>query len=147
MNVSTEQKLAMARRLIDGGESDLNTLALQVGWSPAYLQKKFKQTFALSPAEYAAQRKLGHLKRRLRQGADVTQAWVDSGFGSSSRVYENGAAKLGMLPAVYRKGGEGLTLHWTITVTALGNALIAATERGLRLLKRLGGKGALIGVA
>lgn len=61
----------------------------------------------------------------------VTKAWVDSGYCYSSRVYENGAAKLGMLPVVYRKGGTGLTIHWTITVTALGNALVAATERGI----------------
>lgn len=63
--------------------------------------------------------------------SDATPAWVDSGYGSSSRVYENSAAKLGMLPAVYRKGGAGLILHWTITVTVLGNALVAATERGI----------------
>lgn len=129
--MTPEQKLALTRRLIEDGEAQLATLALRVGWSPAYLQKKFKQAFAISPAEYAAQLKIGHLKQRLRQGADVTQAWVDSGYGSSSRVYENGAAKLGMLPAQYRKGGEGLTLHWTITATELGNALIAATERGI----------------
>ena len=60
------------------------------------------------------------LKQRLREAEDVTQAWVDSGFGSCSRVYENGAAKLGMLPAQYRKGGRGLRIHWTVTDTALG---------------------------
>ena len=63
--------------------------------------------------------------------SDATPAWVDSGYGLSSRVYENDVAKLGMLPAVYRKGGAGLILHWTITVTVLGNALVAATERGI----------------
>ncbi|WP_297801557.1 methylated-DNA--[protein]-cysteine S-methyltransferase [Arenimonas sp. GDDSR-1] len=131
MTPRIDDKLETARRLLDSGVCPLPELAEQVGWSPAYLQKRFKQAFGLSPAEYAAQRKVAALKQHLKHAPDVTQAWVDSGFGSSSRVYENGAAKLGMLPAVYRKGGAGMTIHWTITPTVLGKALVAATERGI----------------
>ena len=131
MNTRIDKKLEAARRHLDSGTCPLPELAEKIGWSPAYLQKRFKQAFGLSPAEYASQRKVATLKQHLKYAPDVTQAWVDSGYGSSSRVYENGAAKLGMLPAVYRKGGAGLTIHWTITVTALGNALVAATERGI----------------
>jgi AraC family transcriptional regulator of adaptative response/methylated-DNA-[protein]-cysteine methyltransferase len=131
MNRIIEDKLDAARRLLDDGACPLPELADRIGWSPAYLQKLFKQAFGLSPAEYAAQRKVAALKRHLKNAPDVTQAWVDSGYGSSSRVYENGAAKLGMLPAVYRKGGAGMTIHWTITATVLGKALVAATERGI----------------
>lgn len=131
MDTIIENKLDVARRLLDSGACPLPQLAERIGWSPAYLQKRFKQAFGLSPAEYAAQRKVAALKQHLKHAPDVTQAWVDSGYGSSSRIYENGAAKLGMLPAVYRKGGAGMTIHWTITVTVLGNALVAATERGI----------------
>ena len=49
----------------------------------------------------------------------------------SGRVYEDGAARLGMLPGAYRRGGEGMQIHWTILETELGLALVAATERGL----------------
>lgn len=131
MDTIIENKLDVARRLLDSGACPLPQLAERIGWSPAYLQKRFKQAFGLSPAEYAAQRKVAALKQHLKHAPDVTQAWVDSGYGSSSRIYENGAAKLGMLPAVYRKGGAGMTIHWTIMVTVLGNALVAATERGI----------------
>lgn len=131
MSTPIEDKLDAARRLLDSGSCPLPELAGQIGWSPAYLQKRFKQAFGLSPAEYAAQRKVAALKQHLKNAPDVTQAWVDSGFGSSSRIYENGAARLGMLPAVYRKGGAGMTIHWTITPTVLGKALVAATERGI----------------
>jgi AraC family transcriptional regulator, regulatory protein of adaptative response / methylated-DNA-[protein]-cysteine methyltransferase len=130
-SIDLESKLQRARQLLDARDIALHELASQVQLSPAYLQKRFKQAYGLSPADYAAQRKIGVLKKRLRQAPDITQAWVDSGYGSSSRVYENGAAKLGMLPADYRKGGAGLTVHWTMTSTALGAALIAATERGI----------------
>lgn len=131
MSTRIDDKLEAARRFLDSGNCPLPELAERIGWSPAYLQKRFKQTFGLSPADYAAQRKVATLKQQLKHAPDVTQAWVDSGYGSSSRVYENGAAKLGMLPAVYRKGGAGMTIHWTITQTALGQALVAATERGI----------------
>ncbi|MEY3359227.1 MAG: hypothetical protein RLZZ537_1653 [Pseudomonadota bacterium] len=131
MDTIIENKLDVARRLLDSGACPLPELAERIGWSPAYLQKRFKQAFGLSPAEYAAQRKVAALKQHLKHAPDVTQAWVDSGYGSSSRIYENGAAKLGMLPAVYRKGGAGMTIHWTITPTVLGKALVAATERGI----------------
>ena len=131
MDTIIENKLDVARRLLDSGACPLPQLAERIGWSPGYLQKRFKQAYGLSPAEYAAQRKVAALKQHLKHAPDVTQAWVDSGYGSSSRIYENGAAKLGMLPAVYRKGGAGMTIHWTITVTVLGNALVAATERGI----------------
>ena len=131
MNSSTESRILRTRELIDSGTTSLSELSEAIGWSPAYLQKCFKQATGLSPAEYAAQRRIGQFKHSLRQGADVTQAWVDSGYGSSSRVYENGAARLGMLPAAYRRGGAGMTIHWTVTDSVLGKALVAATERGI----------------
>lgn len=131
MNRSSENTIHQIRILIDSGTVSLAELSDAVGWSPAYLQKRFKQATGLSPAEYAAQRRIGQFKHRLRQGTDVTQALVDSGYGSSSRVYENGAARLGMLPAVYRRGGAGMTIHWTVTDSVLGKALVAATERGI----------------
>lgn len=131
MNHDIDGKILRIRALIESGTTTLAELAVAVGWSPAYLQKRFKQATGLSPAEYAAQHRIGVFKRSLRQGAEVTQAWVDSGYGSSSRVYENGAARLGMLPAVYRRGGAGMIIHWTVTDSALGKALVAATERGI----------------
>ena len=125
------QLLEQARLLLERDAPDLTALAARIGWSPAYLQKRFKQAYGLSPAEYLAQRRIGTFKQRLRDGEDVSQAMTDSGYASSSRVYEAGAAKLGMLPTHYRNGGDGLLIHWTITGTALGKALVAATERGI----------------
>lgn len=126
-----EAKLIKARELLGTRAFSLPELAAETGLSAAYLQKKFKQAFGLSPAQFSAQRRLDSLKHNLRTAGDVTQAWVDSGFGSCSRVYEHGAAKLGMLPAQYKKGGAGLLIHWTVCDSALGPALVAATERGI----------------
>lgn len=125
------RKIAKARELLGSRAFSLHELAAQTGLSSTYLQKQFKLHYGLSPAEFSAQQKLINLKKNLRQSDDVMQAWVDSGFGSSSRIYENGAAKLGMLPVAYKKGGAGLIIHWTYCDTLLGATLVAATERGI----------------
>jgi AraC family transcriptional regulator of adaptative response/methylated-DNA-[protein]-cysteine methyltransferase len=124
-----------ARRLLDAGEPSLLELARAVGTSASHLQRRFRQRHGLSPAEYLAQRKLGRLKSALRQGDDVSAALYDAGYGSPSRVYEAGAAKLGMTPARYRAGGAGMTIHWSLLDTALGRALVAATERGICMVE------------
>lgn len=126
-----DPRLEQARRLLDREDLGLAELADAVGLSPTHLQRRFRQQFGLSPAEYRAQRRLAGLKRGLRAGHDVTRALYDAGYGSPSRVYEHGAARLGMAPQAYRRGGEGLELRWSLVPTALGQALVAVTERGV----------------
>ena len=128
-------RLERARQLLDGGELSLAELARAVGLSASHLQRQFSARFGLSPAAYLAQRKLGTLKSALRGGEDVSAALYDAGYGSPSRVYEDGAAKLGMTPARYRAGGSGEQIHWSLVETALGTALVAATQRGICMVE------------
>ena len=128
-------KLDHARQLLDAGEPTLAELAAAVGLSASHLQRRFGARFGLSPAEYLAQRKLGTLKVALREGSDVSAALYDAGYGSPSRVYEGGAAKLGMTPARYRAGGAGEQIRWSIADTALGQALVATTQRGVCMIE------------
>lgn len=128
---SPDARLQKARHLLDESDYTLAALGAAVGLSPTHLQRRFRAEFGLSPAEYRAQKKLATLKRELRGGGDITRALYEAGYGSSSRVYEDGAARLGMLPGAYRRGGEGMKIHWTILETELGLALVAASERGL----------------
>jgi AraC family transcriptional regulator of adaptative response/methylated-DNA-[protein]-cysteine methyltransferase len=131
----TDPRLERARQLLDGGEPTLEELARAVGISAAHLQRRFQARFGLSPAAYLAQRKLGALKSALREGSDVSAALYDAGYGSPSRVYESGAAKLGMTPARYRAGGAGESIRWSLAETALGTALVATTQRGICMVE------------
>ena len=128
-------KLDHARALLDAGEPTLGDLASAVGISASHLQRRFSARFGISPAEYLAQRKLGTLKSALRDGSDVSAALYDAGYGSPSRVYEGGAARLGMTPARYRAGGAGEQIRWSLARTALGTALVATTERGVCMVE------------
>lgn len=130
-----DPRLLRARTLLDVEDHSLAELALAVGISPSHLQRRFRTCFGVSPAVYRAQRRLASLKRSLKDGSDVSAALYDAGYGSPSRVYEQGAAKLGMTPARYRAGGQGERICWSVVDTALGSALIAATERGICMVE------------
>jgi AraC family transcriptional regulator, regulatory protein of adaptative response / methylated-DNA-[protein]-cysteine methyltransferase len=61
----------------------------------------------------------------------VTDAIYDAGFGSSSRLYENSNAHLGMTPREMKNGATGITLKYATTNSPLGRMLVAATEKGI----------------
>jgi AraC family transcriptional regulator of adaptative response/methylated-DNA-[protein]-cysteine methyltransferase len=135
MNAERHDPLDRARALLDAGEPTLTALAAALGLSASQLQRRFRARFGLSPAEYLAQRKLGTLKASLRRGSEVSAALYDAGYGSPSRVYETGAARLGMTPARYRAGGDGEDIRWSSVDTVLGPALVATTLRGICMVE------------
>lgn len=132
---TASDKLERARTLLDAGEPTLAELAATVGLSASHLQRTFAARYGLSPAAYLAQRRLGALRSGLREGVEVAAALYDAGYGSPSRVYEGGAARLGMTPARYRAGGAGEQIRWSLADTALGTALVAATTRGVCMVE------------
>jgi AraC family transcriptional regulator of adaptative response/methylated-DNA-[protein]-cysteine methyltransferase len=130
---SAPDALQRARELLDRSDEapSLNDLARQVGLSPSHLQRMFRRAYGVSPAEYARARRFGEFKRALRQGASITDAIYDAGFGSGSRVYEHSDRLLGMPPARYAQGAAGVAIRYTTLQCPLGRVLVAATGRGL----------------
>ena len=130
-----------ARDYIDEHAADLDeriTLALlsdHAGLSPYHLQRKFKETVGLTPAQYIRARKSEKLKSELKRGETVSRASFGAGYGSSSRAYEDAATRLGMTPAAYKRGGAGAQIDYALTKTSLGVLLVAATERGVCAVK------------
>jgi AraC family transcriptional regulator of adaptative response/methylated-DNA-[protein]-cysteine methyltransferase len=99
--------------------------------SPFHLQRLFKRIVGVSPRQYQAAQRGAALRDALQNGADVTRATVDAGFGSPSRMYETAPTELGMAPSAYRRKGAGLTVHYVCAPTALGLVLVAATAKGI----------------
>ena len=126
-----------AREYIDEHAGDLDeriTLSLlsdHAGLSPYHLQRKFKETVGLTPAQYIRARKSERLKTELKRGETVSRASFGAGYGSSSRAYEDAGSHLGMTPAAYKRGGAGTQIDYVVTRTALGVLLVGATERGV----------------
>jgi AraC family transcriptional regulator of adaptative response/methylated-DNA-[protein]-cysteine methyltransferase len=109
----------------------LDALARALGTTQATLRRAFLQVTGLNPRELAEALRIKRFKAMLRAGKTITDALYETGYGSSSRVYERSNAQLGMTPATYRKGGQGMKIGYTIAKSPLGKVLVAATERGV----------------
>jgi len=109
----------------------LDEMGAEFNVSPFHLQRTFKRVVGITPRQYADYNRLKDLKCRLREGENVTNAMYNAGYGSSSRLYENAPERLGMTPATYSKGGEGMYIHYAIVDCHLGRILVGMTERGI----------------
>ncbi len=121
------------RQLADSSEESLRlgALAIALNTTQATLRRAFRQVTGLQPRELAEALRIKKFKAMLRSGRDITDALYETGYGSSSRVYERSNAQLGMTPATYQKGGKGMRIGYTVAKSPLGKVLVAATERGV----------------
>jgi AraC family transcriptional regulator of adaptative response/methylated-DNA-[protein]-cysteine methyltransferase len=113
----------------------LNALGERFHVSPSHLQRVFKDYVGVSPQDYTEATRMDQLKRALRDGAAISDATYEVGFGSSSRVYEKAAPQLGMTPRRYQQGGGGARIRYTVVPCALGQVLVAATDKGVCAVK------------
>lgn len=98
---------------------------------PHKMERLFQRILGITPRQFTDAQRMSQLKSRLRKGEKVTTAMYDTGFGSSSRLYERAPAQMGMTPAAYRRGGQGMSISYTIVPCPLGRVLVAATDRGV----------------
>ncbi len=128
------EKVRQAVQFIDARTDAPPTLAelsAHVGTSPYHLQRQFKKVLGIAPRQYAEARRVNRFKEILREGNSLSGSIYEAGYGSSSRLYERAGARLGMTPATYRHGGEGMEINYTIADSPLGRLLVAATPRGV----------------
>lgn len=121
----------------DGQTPTLADLGTQFALSPAHLQRVFKRVMGVSPRHYAARVRLEQFKQQLatQPAQSIAAAGYAAGYGSSSRLYAQANAGLGMSPSSYRAGGmqqgAAIMIDYTVLESAVGWVLLAATERGL----------------
>jgi AraC family transcriptional regulator of adaptative response/methylated-DNA-[protein]-cysteine methyltransferase len=122
-----------ACKIIDTSEKapTLNQLAVEVGLSPYYFHRLFKRTIGITPKQYAMEKRKERMRTNLHQDPSVTDAIYNAGYESGSRFYEKASTSLGMKPSEFQKGGEGLSIRYSLVQSYLGWVLVAVTDRGV----------------
>lgn len=125
--------IARACRLIEGAETPpgLDALARAAGLSAYHFHRVFKRVTGVTPKAYADARRAARVASGLQGAGTVTQAVYEAGYNAPSRFYAGSAARLGMTPTAYRRGGAGTAIRFAVGACALGAILVAATEIGV----------------
>ncbi len=113
----------------------LEDLAARAAMSRFHFARTFKTVVGVTPRQYVAEARLRNFKSGLRASKPVDAALYDAGYGSPSRVYEQAGTRLGMTPAQYRRGGEGLEISYAAIETPFGRVLVGATDRGICFIR------------
>jgi AraC family transcriptional regulator, regulatory protein of adaptative response / methylated-DNA-[protein]-cysteine methyltransferase len=124
-------------RYVEDHSDEALTLAELAGlasMSRFHFARTFKTIVGVTPKQYLATVRLRKLKGGLERRKSVDAAAYDAGYGSASRIYELAASRLGMTPAQYRRGGEGVTISYAFARTPFGLMMIGATDRGISFI-------------
>jgi AraC family transcriptional regulator of adaptative response/methylated-DNA-[protein]-cysteine methyltransferase len=126
----------VARRLArsSGNTVPLTDLARELNIPRLTLLRAFRRIFGVTPSEFARARRMDRFRDSVTSASDsprITDAIYSAGFGSSSRLYEKTANRLGMKPRALRAGAPGVAILYTTAASPLGRVLVAATEQGI----------------
>lgn len=140
-NLPQQPKIKLIEQICNAIELHITTpitlseLAARFNLSPSYLQHTFKSIVAITPRQYIEIFRLNRFKLELKQQKNVADAIYQSGYNSSSSLYDNISFKLGMTPKTYQKGGLATEIVYSIVVCDLGYLLVATTDRGICAVK------------
>lgn len=125
-------KIARACQLLEQESPlTLDELAQQVAMSPYHLHRLFKATTGMTPKVWQQSWRASRLRDALAKGVPVTQAILNAGFPDSSSYYRKADQALGMTAKQFRKGGDNVSVRYTLADCALGRCLVAESERGI----------------
>lgn len=109
----------------------LSVLAARAGVSESQFRRRFKALVGVTPKQYALRHRAERVASSLPQAPSVSAAVYDAGYGAASRFYASGAPRHGMRASALRRGGEGERIRFSLVSSALGPALVAATDQGV----------------
>ncbi len=127
-----------ARQLISRVETDgdvrLKAADLRdLGVTPERARRWFQQHYGMSFAAWCRGHRLAGAFMRIRQGASLDDAALDSGFESHSGFREAFARAFGEAPGRSRVNGERVVI--AMLETPLGPMLAGATDKGINFLE------------
>lgn len=125
--------MAQACRMIEeaDGTPDFSDIAASLGYSRYHFQRVFRDTMGMTPGAYLKAWRARKAVAAIAEGASVTSAIYEAGYGSSSRFYEAVSPGLGLKPSALARGGQGARIRFAVGQCWLGSILVAATDSGI----------------
>jgi len=119
--------------LIDHAEErpSLRQAADAAAMSPFHYQRVFSEWVGLSPARFLQVLTRQHLASLLQEPLPLEAIADEAGLSGLSRVHDLFVTLEAMTPEEYRHQAAGLDIDWGVHDTRFGQALLAATGRGL----------------
>lgn len=110
---------------------DLSTVAQQVGLSEYHFQWLFTQWAGISPKRFWQFLTLEYAKSKIAESKSLLDLTLDAGLTSPGRLHDLFVTLAAVSPGELKAQGAGLCIRYGIYDTPFGQALIAATERGI----------------
>ncbi len=134
MKGSDFQRVAEAIRFVDAHaveQPGLAEVARRLGLSEFHFHRLFRRWAGVTPKDFLQVLTLARAKRLLADSASLLDASLTLGLSGAGRLHDLFLGLEAMTPGAFKNGGAGLTIDWKILPTPFGDALFAATGKGL----------------
>jgi AraC family transcriptional regulator of adaptative response/methylated-DNA-[protein]-cysteine methyltransferase len=134
MTSSDYQRVAEAIHYLEKhyrDQPDLDGLAAHLHLSPFHLQRLFTRWAGISPKRFVQYLTAEHAKSLLANAHSVLDTAYDVGLSGPGRLHDLLIATEAVTPGAFKSRGEGLSIRSGRHSTPFGDALLAATERGI----------------
>lgn len=117
--------------LAAGDDPSLSALSDRLGVSEFHLQRVFSEWAGVSPKRFLQFISKERALAALRSERDVLNASLSAGLSSPGRLHDLLVTCEGITPGEARGLGAGVRIRYGTHATALGQAFIGLTERGI----------------
>jgi AraC family transcriptional regulator, regulatory protein of adaptative response / methylated-DNA-[protein]-cysteine methyltransferase len=134
MKASDYSRVAEAIRFIEANvehQPGLADLARHLGLSAHFTHRLFHKWAGITPKDFLQVLTLAKAKRLLAASGSVLDTSLAVGLSGSGRLHDLFLSLEAMTPGAYKAKASGIIIRWGIHATPFGEALFAATDRGL----------------
>ncbi|MGQ0537512.1 MAG: methylated-DNA--[protein]-cysteine S-methyltransferase [Gemmatimonadaceae bacterium] len=121
-------------------QPSLKEVAGTVGLSEFHFQRLFSRWAGITPKQFLRVQTLEYAKSCLAGSRNVLDAAWESGLSGGGRLHDLFVTIDAVTPGEYQSGGRGIDIAAGFHATPFGEALVAATDRGICGLAFTGGE-------
>lgn len=112
-------------------QPSLAEVAAEVNLSESHFQRIFSEWAGISPKRFLQFLTKEYARQALKESADILSTSLDAGLSGAGRLHDLMITCEAMTPGEVKAQGQGVTVHYGVTSTPFGLALLAWTSRGV----------------